>query len=498
MENEIRQQRLDKIHELEQSGINPYPVDFVPTTSVKDFVDKFSYLEAGGEDSTEIKLGGRVMLFRGQGKLIFAQLFGQQTKVQLFISEAITGQEHMDFIKTIDLGDWVGVEGTPMSTKKGELSLKVKTLTLLSKCLRPLPDKWSGMSDVDQRFRQREVDLIVNEESRKAFEIRHKAIQSIRELLNEKDFIEVETPVFHHELGGASAKPFTTHHEALGIDLYLRIQVELYLKRCVVGGIERVYEFARTFRNEGLSTRHNPEFTMLEFYQAFSDYNDMMDLTEIIINTAAVKATGSSIIKITNADGEQTEIDLSKSFKRLPMLDSIEQVLGTRVHPSDGLEKLTKICEENKVKVEPFWTPGHCILGLYEELVEPNIVEPTFITDYPKDTSPLTKIHRDDPELGERFELFMDGKEIANGYTEINDPIDQLERFEDQLKEKLAGNDEAGTIDYDFIRALEYGFPPCGGVGIGIDRMVMFLANVQAIREVLLFPTMRPGESLTN
>jgi lysyl-tRNA synthetase class 2 len=374
-----------------------------------------------------------------------------------------------------------------MTTRRGELSVKVRTFTLLSKSLRPLPDKWHGLSDVDTRFRRRYVDLIVNDDARRVFRIRFAAISAIRRFLDSQAFIEVETPVLHPIPGGAAAKPFITHHNALDMDLYLRIAPELYLKRLIVAGFERVYELGRVFRNEGLSTRHNPEFTMLEAYQAYADYTDMMRLTEELVAHAAREATGSTVVSVEGQD-----VDLAPPWPRRTLRELIKEHAGVDVHPAMPPAELQKICDTLGVPYDPKWGPGKLVLEIYEKTTEHAIVGPMFVLDYPREVSPLARPHRDDPLLVERFEVIVAGRELANAFSELNDPVDQRHRFEDQAALAAAGDEEAQPVDDDYVLALEYGLPPTGGLGIGIDRLAMLLAGVSSIREVILFPHLRP------
>ena len=426
------------------------------------------------------------MLLRRQGKLTFATLRDRDGEVQLFVSRSVLGDAHDQF-DDLDLGDWVGVEGTVMTTRKGELSVKVETFELLAKALRPLPDKWKGLSDVDTRYRQRYVDLIVNEEARRGFAVRHAVVASLRRSLDARGYVEVETPVLHVEAGGAHARPFATFHNTLDMELYLRIALELHLKRLIVGGLERVYEIGRVFRNEGISTRHNPEFTMLEAYEAFADYHDMMELTERVIVDAARDALGTTVVTI-----DDHEVDLAVPWRRAPMLELIAEQVGTPVHPSMAIDDLRTLAKVHDVVVEPHMGPGAVCMALYDALVEPTLRTPTFVLDYPMEVSPLARTHRGDPWLVERFELVVGGRELANAYSELNDPVEQRARFEAEQLAKEAGNLEAGSVDEDYLRALEYGMPPCGGLGIGIDRLAMLLAGVTSIKEIILFPTLRP------
>jgi lysyl-tRNA synthetase class 2 len=399
----------------------------------------------------------------------------------------VVGEDGHRAFDDLDRGDWIGAEGAVMTTRKGELSIKVDRFELLAKALRPLPEKWHGLADVDTRFRQRYVDLIVNDDARRTFEIRHAVVSSLRRTLTDRGFVEVEGPMLQLEPGGAHARPFMTRHNALDQDMYLRIALELHLKRLIVGGLERVFEIGRVFRNEGLSTRHNPEFTMLEAYQALADYTDMMELTQALIVNAATDALGSSVVRVGDA-----EVDLSSSWPRRPILDLIEEHAGVRVHPSMPVDELRAVCDRLGVPWRAHMGPGKLCFELYDVLVEPRLVGPVFVIDYPREVSPLARSHRGDPFLVERFELVVGGRELANAYSELNDPIDQRARFEDEQRTRDAGDIEAGTVDNDYVRALEYGMPPTGGLGMGIDRLIMLLAGQPTIREVILFPTLRP------
>ena len=478
--------RLGSLDALREQGTNPYPYRFDRSHTLGEIRNEFGALEAGSETDTHVNVAGRILLKRDQGKLIFATLQDRETSIQLFVSKAIVGDEAFDAINNLDLGDWVGATGIVMTTRKGELSIKVDSVVLLSKAVRPLPDKWHGLTDTDTRYRQRYADLIGNEESRRMFAIRHAVIASFRRTLHERGFIEVETPVLHVEPGGAHARPFVTHHNALDMTLYLRIALELHLKRLIVGGMERVFEIGRVFRNEGISTRHNPEFTMMELYQAFADYTDIMDLTEVLFVNAANDATGSSTVLI-----DDIPVDLAKPWRRVRMIDLVKEATGVDVHPSQPREELVALAEKHGVKILPHFGPGKIIEELFEATCEAALREPTFVTGHPVEISPLARVDRNDPHLTERFELFVGGRELANAYSELNDPVEQRLRFEDEQKSKEAGNAEAGSVDEDFLRAMEYGMPPTGGLGIGMDRLVMLIGNAQSIRDVILFPTLR-------
>jgi len=482
-----REHRLGKVDAIRKAGGEPYPYRFDRTAHAAGLREEYGDLEPGTETEDEVAVAGRLLLIRRQGKLIFGTLRDGTGLIQLFVSRADIGDDGFEAFDDLDLGDWVGVRGTVMTTRRGELSVKVRSFELLSKAVRPLPDKWKGLTDTDTRYRQRYVDLIVNEEARRAFEIRHATIASVRRTMAERGFVEVEGPVLQLDPGGAHARPFVTHHNALDQDMYLRIALELHLKRLVVGGLERVFEIGRVFRNEGISPRHNPEFTMLEAYQALADYTDMMELTEAIVRSAAMDATGTTVITIA---GE--EVDLADEWPRRPMCDLVEEVTGVAVHPSMPVEELRALAARHDVAVESFWGPGKVIAELYDELAEPTLLRPTFVIDYPVEVSPLARHHRHDPHLTERFELVVGRRELANAFSELNDPIDQRERFEEEQRQKELGDLEAGVVDEDYLRALEYGLPPTGGLGVGIDRLVMLLTGQTSIKEVILFPTLRP------
>ena len=482
-----RSRRSAQVNEIRAAGAEPYPYRFDRTDSLAEVRARHSSLDAGSETDDRISVAGRIMLARDSGKLIFLTIRDRSDEIQLFVSKSVIGDDGFEVVKSLDLGDWVGVSGEVMTTRKGELSVRVAECQLLSKAIRPLPDKWHGLTDVDTRFRQRYADLIVNDEARRHFEIRHAIISSFRRTLADEGFIEVETPVLHVEAGGAHARPFVTHHNTLDMQLYLRIALELHLKRLIVGGMERVFEIGRIFRNEGISTRHNPEFTMMELYQAFADWTDVMNITELLITNAARDAIGTTTLTIRGS-----EIDLADPWPQIRMIDAASEAVGSDLHPSMPRDVLADIALKNDVKVAPQWLPGKIIEEIFEAHCESSIIRPTFITGHPVDISPLSRVHRDDPHLTERFELFVDGRELANGYSELNDPVEQRARFEDEQAAKEAGDAERGTVDEDYLRALEYGMPPTGGLGIGMDRVAMLIAGVDSIREVVLFPTLRP------
>ena len=484
--------RLAKLDEMRAAGTNPYPYRFDRTSTLTELRAQHGGLDAGTETETDVAIAGRVMLMRDSGKLIFATVRDRDDEVQLFVSKAVIGDEAFQALRNLDLGDWVGVHGTVMTTRKGELSVKVQRFELLSKAVRPLPDKWHGLTDTDTRFRQRYADLIVNEDARRNFRIRHEIIASFRRTLHGRSFIEVETPVLHMEAGGAHARPFVTHHNTLDMQLYLRVALELHLKRLIVGGMERVFEIGRIFRNEGMSTRHNPEFTMMELYQAYGDYSEMIEITEALITQAALDATGTSMVTVFGPNDTTMEVDLAHPWRQARMIDLIEDAIGVAVHPSQPVEALRELATKHGVSCATRWGSGKIIEELFEATAEHKLIAPTFVIGHPVEISPLARVDRNDPHLTERFELFIGGREIANGYSELNDPVEQRQRFEDEQTAKDLGDDEAATaIDEDYLRALEYGLPPTAGLGIGMDRVAMLIAGVNSIKEVILFPTLR-------
>jgi lysyl-tRNA synthetase class 2 len=479
--------RLAKLAELRAQGTNPYPYRFDRTHTAQELRAAHGALSPGTETDERVAVAGRLMLIRRQGKLAFATMRDRTGDLQLFVSRAVVGDAAYDAFDRLDLGDWVGVEGTVMVTRRGELSVKVTRFELLAKAIRPLPEKWKGLTDTDTRYRQRYVDLIVNEEARRVFEIRRAVIASFRRTLTEHGFVEVETPVLHFEAGGAHARAFVTHHNTFDLDLFVRIALELHLKRLIVAGMERVFEIGRVFRNEGVSPRHNPEFTMMELYQAFADYSDVMAITENLVVQAARDALGTTVVRV----GE-TGVDLAGPWPRARMIDLTSDALGQDVHPSQPVDRLRSLADEHDVHWDAHWGSGKLIEELFEARVESGLVGPLFVTGHPVETSPLARVDRDDPYLTERFELYVGGRELANGYSELNDPVEQRQRFEDEQLAKEAGDLGAGSVDEDYVRALEYGMPPTGGLGIGMDRLTMLLAGVSNIREVILFPTLRP------
>ncbi|EMI11609.1 lysine--tRNA ligase [Anoxybacillus gonensis] len=480
--------RREKLHKLREKGIDPFGKRFERTHKAEELFALYGHLskEELEEKQIHVSVAGRIMTKRGKGKAGFAHIQDLTGQIQIYVRKDDVGEEQYEIFDTSDLGDIVGVQGTVFKTKVGELSIKVHAYEMLTKSLRPLPEKYHGLKDIEQRYRQRYLDLIMNPESKKTFITRSLIIQSMRRYLDQRGYLEVETPMMHSIAGGAAARPFITHHNALDMTLYMRIAIELHLKRLIVGGLEKVYEIGRVFRNEGISTRHNPEFTMLELYEAYADYTDIMKLTENMIAHIAQEVLGTTKIQY----GEY-EVDLTPSWKRLHMVDAIKEYVGVDFwkHMSD--EEARQLAKEHGVEVAPHMTFGHIVNEFFEQKVEQHLIQPTFIYGHPVEISPLAKKNPEDPRFTDRFELFIVAREHANAFTELNDPIDQRERFEAQLKEKEQGNDEAHEMDEDFIEALEYGMPPTGGLGIGIDRLVMLLTNSPSIRDVLLFPQMR-------
>lgn len=485
-ENELKQIRINKLKELQKSGNDPFEITkAVQTHNAAQINENFESLE-----DTDVSVCGRIMTWRDMGKANFIDVQDRTGKIQVYVRMNDIGEEEFKEFKKWDLGDIVQVDGFVFKTRTGEISVHAKKITLLSKSLLPLPEKFHGLTDTDTRYRKRYLDMIMNPNVKDTFIKRSKIISSIREYLDNLGFIEVETPMLNNIPGGAAARPFITHHNSLDMDMYLRIATELYLKRLIVGGMERVYEIGRNFRNEGMDVRHNPEFTCIELYQAYTDYHGMMDIAEALIRNAAEKVCDGNLHITFNG----TEIDLETPFARMTMIEAVEKYSGVNFADfmSDN-EKAVEIAKEKGIEIEngkATW--GDILNSFFEEFVEANLVQPTFIMDYPVEISPLTKRKPDCPVLTERFELFILGGEYGNAYSELNDPIDQMSRFEAQMKLREAGDDEANMIDHDFVTALEYGMPPTGGLGIGIDRLVMLLTDNYSIRDVLLFPTMKP------
>ncbi len=483
-ENELIRVRHEKMNAFKDKGVEPFGHSFEVTHHAADIKQQYNQLE-GEEEGGEVKIAGRLMAIRGHGKASFAVLNDRTGDIQIYFKLDILGEDKYSQFKLLDIGDIVGISGKVFKTKRGELTVRIEDFELLSKSLRPLPEKFHGLKDVEIRYRQRYLDLIVNPEVRDTFIKRTKIIQVIRRYLDERGFLEVETPVLSTIAGGAAARPFITHHNALDTDLYLRIATELNLKRLIVGGYERVYELGRVFRNEGMDQRHNPEFTTMEVYQAYGDYRDMIDITHgIAIETA------KAVLGTTKLTYQGVEIDLANA-PRISMNDAVKNATGKDFLSCETIEEARQMAKEIGVDYEERFGIGGILNAAFEAKVEDNLIQPIFITGHPTEISPLAKRNADDPRITDRFEYFVFGRELANGFTELNDPIDQRGRFEDQLKQREAGDDEAHVMDNDFIRALEYGMPPTGGLGIGIDRLVMILTDAPSIRDVLLFPTMK-------
>ena len=487
--NELIKIRIAKLKELQEKGKDPFQiVKFDNKDNSKDIKEKFiDPVEGEESEPMHVSIAGRLMAKRGHGKASFCDLQDMYGRIQIYVKLDEVGEEAYEEFKKYDIGDIIGITGNVFKTHMGEISIKVKTIELLSKSLRPLPEKFHGLKDMDLRYRQRYVDLIMNNDVKKTFIARSKIIRGLRKYLDDRGYVEVETPVLNTIPGGAAARPFITHHNTLDIDMYLRIAPELYLKRLIVGGFDKVYEVGRLFRNEGMDIKHNPEFTTVELYSAYEDYNDMMDITEGIISTLAKEVTGD-----TKINYQGTEIDLTPGFRRLPMIEAIKEVTGADFNKANTDEEAMELAKSIGLEVEGKMDRGHLINLAFEERVEETLIQPTFIIDYPVEISPLTKRKPSDPRLVERFELFIGGREYANAYSELNDPIDQKGRFLAQMAEREAGNEEANMMDEDFVQALEYGMPPTGGMGMGIDRLAMLLTNSYSIRDVLLFPTMKP------
>jgi lysyl-tRNA synthetase, class II len=486
--DEIIATRRAKVAELRAAGVEPYPVRFRPTSTLASVRERYPDLAPMTDTGDEVVVAGRIVTQRRLGKLTFLVLREDGVDLQLFCPRAALDEASRELLAHLDVGDWLGASGEVVATKTGELSVKPTTLTLLSKGLRPLPDKWHGLSDTEARFRQRELDLVVNADARRVFEIRSRVLKALRAELDERGFVEVETPMLHPIPGGATARPFVTHHNALDADLYLRIAPELYLKRLIAGGMPRVYEINRSFRNEGMSTRHNPEFTMLESYEAYADYHDVMDLTEALLERSAREALGT-----TSLTYQGRSVSLAGPFRRVSLLELVREAVGhDDLAYTMPLADLRAVCDAHEVHWEEAWGAGKLVLELYEALVEHTLWDPTFVLDYPVEVSPLARRHRAEPDVTERFELIMVGREHANAFSELIDPDDQRGRFEAQAAAKAAGDEEAMVVDEAYLRAMELGLPPTGGLGVGVDRLVMLLADVANIRDVILFPTLRP------
>lgn len=483
--NELLKIRKEKLNELQEKGKDPFKlVKYNVTHHSDDIHNNFEQMEG-----QIVCVAGRMMSKRIMGKASFCDIQDRQGRIQVYVRKDGIGEETYDEFKHFDLGDIIGTKGEVFRTKKGEISIKAQEVVLLSKSLQILPEKWHGLKDTDLRYRQRYLDLIVNPEVKDTFIKRSTIIKEIRKFLDDRGYLEVETPVLHTIPGGAAARPFITHHNTLDMDMYMRIALELHLKRLIVGGMERVYEIGRVFRNEGMSIRHNPEFTLLELYEAYTDYYGMMDLTENLIRTVAKNVLGTAKVSY----GEH-EIDLEKPFARLSMLEAVKQYANVDFNEINSLEEAREIAKKHHIEFEAHHQKGDILNLFFEEYAEKNLVQPTFIMDHPVEISPLAKRKPDNPDYTERFELFITTREFANAFSELNDPIDQRSRFEHQEELRAAGDEEANMIDEDFLTALEYGMPPTGGLGIGIDRLIMLLTNSYSIRDVLLFPTMKPRE----
>ncbi|WP_373897401.1 lysine--tRNA ligase [Haloimpatiens sp. FM7315] len=485
--NEVMKQRLEKLQSLQEEGKDPFDVYKVNTTHhSKDIQDNFEELEG-----KEVTIAGRVMSKRGQGKVVFSDVHDKLGKIQLFIKLDNVGEEKLKEYKSLNIGDLVAATGLVFKTKTGEVSVKVMSFELICKSLRPLPEKFHGLKDPDLRYRHREVDVIMNPEVKETFLKRTAIMRAIREFLDNKGFMEAETPILSPIAGGAAARPFITHHNALDIDMYLRIATELYLKRLIVAGFEKVYDMGKNFRNEGIDIRHNPEFTMIELYEAFADYNDMMEITENLIAYVCEKVLGTTKVMY-----QGTEIDFAPPWRRITMVDAVKEHSGVDFNEIKSDEEAQAIAKDKNLPFKKdlkFVTKGEVLNALYEEYAEEKMIQPTFVYDYPVEISPLTKKKRGNEEFTERFEGFVFGREVCNAYSELNDPVVQRNRFMQQANERELGDDEAYVIDEDFMHALEIGMPPTGGLGIGIDRIVMFLTNAYSIRDVILFPTMKPN-----
>lgn len=480
--SDLVQARLRKLDGIRAMGIDPFPPKYERTHLSNEVVGGFDSLQG-----QEVRVAGRLVgAVRDMGGSGFAHILDSAGRIQIFFRKNTLGAEGFELYRLLDTGDFIGVEGTPMKTRTGEVTVEATHLTFLSKAMRPLPEKWHGLTDVETRYRQRYLDLISNEEARDVFALRSRIIAATRRFLEARDFVEVETPLLQAVAAGAAAKPFETFFNALDSTLYLRIAIELYLKRCIVGGIERVYEMGRIFRNEGLSTKHNPEFTMLELYQAYADYHDMMELVESLASSVAQQLLGTMHLKW----GEH-EIDLSPPWARRNLRELVVEYSGIDYVEIGDDRALLEAVRAKGLKLDPGWNRAKLIDELVSEFVEPHLIQPTFIIDYPVETTPLAKRKADDPSVVERFELYIGGMEIANAFSELNDPIDQRRRFEEQVLQRELGDDEAQALDEDFLQAVEHGMPPTGGLGIGIDRLVMILGNRTSIREVILFPQLR-------
>lgn len=486
---QVRREKMAAM--LDSDLVNPFDAGFHRSHLSQEIIRDYGHLDKDSladQDPVQVAIAGRIVSKRGSGKTLFAHIQDMAGKIQIYARQDSLGDDLYHWVKQTDLGDIVGVKGHIMKTNTGELTVQAEDLVPLTKALRPLPDKYHGLVDVETQYRQRYLDLIANEESRHRFKVRSKILSSLRKYLDDRGFMEVETPILHTLAGGANARPFITHHNALDMDLYLRIALELHLKRLVIGGFEKVYEIGRVFRNEGIDTTHNPEFTMIELYMAYADYQDIMDLTEDLIRSLALEIHGQAELVY---DGQT--IDLASPWRRVHMVDLIKEVTGVDFYQDMDLDQARQLAKDHQVPLKDHdGTVGHIINQFFEEKCEADLVQPTFVYGHPVEISPLARKNDQDPRFTDRFELFISGHEYANAFTELTDPIDQRQRFEAQMQEKNQGNDEAHPVDEDFLEALEYGLPPTGGLGIGIDRLVMLLTDSQSIRDVLLFPTLKP------
>ncbi|MFW6113591.1 MAG: lysine--tRNA ligase [Actinomycetota bacterium] len=485
-EGDLVRRRLEKLDDWRKRGVEPYAFKYPHNDSTADLQERFQDLEDGEDSEYDAVLAGRLMALRRHGKACFADIEDSTGTIQLLSSLDGLGREAYEMFLDLDIGDLISVEGRVFKSRRGELSIRVSGFTLLSKSLRPMPEKWHGLKDVELRYRQRYLDLLVNPEVRNNLMVRVKTIKELRRFLDDRGFVEVETPMLQPIPGGATARPFETYHQALGENLYLRIAPELYLKRCIVGGMDKVYEINRNFRNEGISYKHNPEFTMLEFYWAYVDYRELADFLEDML-VFVVKGIRETL----SFSYQGKDLDLAPPWRRLSLLEAVSDRVGEEIKPGMPEERLRSLAGKYEIDIEKGWGPGKIITELFEKLVETTLWEPTLVMDYPREVSPLARAHRENPFLTERFELIVAGRELANAFSELIDPIEQRQRFEEQAGQRERGDEEAHVVDYDFLRALEYGMPPAGGLGLGIDRLVMLLTDSHSIREVILFPHLR-------
>jgi lysyl-tRNA synthetase class 2 len=493
--NPVIEERRKKAETLESMGIRLHPAGYKCDMTASEAMRRFGHLDSAAleKDDEVFSVAGRIMAIRNFGKASFIHIKDRSGLLQAYIRKDKIGEEAYTIFKYMDIGDFIGIEGTFFRTRTDELTILAERITLLSKSMRPLPEKWHGLADVETRYRQRYLDLIANDDVREVFVLRNRIIQSIRNFFIQRDFLEVETPMMQPIAGGAAAKPFKTFHNALGMDLYLRIAPELYLKRLVVGGLERVFEINRNFRNEGISVQHNPEFTMLEFYMSHATYEDLMTLTETLFNHVIQDVHGTNTIEY-----QGTRIDFAAPWKRMTLFDSLREIAGVEEEVLSDMSAAIAFAESHDITLSKTDKLGKVLTKIFDEMVEPELVQPTFIMGYPIDVSPLSRRNDGNPDMADRFEVFIAGREMANGFTELNDPDDQRERFMEQVSLREAGDDEAQSMDEDYIRALEYGLPPTAGEGIGIDRVVMLLTDSPSIRDVIFFPQMRPrGETGT-